>query len=245
MIGKTVSHYTIIEELGRGGMGVVYKAEDTKLHRMVALKFLPPEAAPADEAKERFGHEARAAIMDFGLAKLRSRTILTKEGTTLGTVAYMSPEQAAGRAVDHRTDIWSFGVMLFEMICGRRPFAGEYDQAMIYSILNDEPEPLTAVRTGVPPEFERIVAKCLQKAPGERYQTTADLMADLRHLDRIMRERGATSLSAAPVAPRTDSSRVSAVPPTAAPPEVAPGAPIRRNIPVSYTHLTLPTKRIV
>jgi serine/threonine protein kinase/tetratricopeptide (TPR) repeat protein len=273
MIGKTISHYRIVEELGRGGMGVVYKAEDTKLGRTVALKFLPPEFTQDAEAKERFKHEAQAAavlnhnnictvyeidehegqsfismeyieglslksmiasgplelsatmdiaiqiaaglseahekdvvhrdikpanimitakgqakIMDFGLAKLRSRTVLTREGTTLGTIAYMSPEQAKGRAVDHRTDIWSFGVMLFEMISGRRPFKGDYDQAMIYSLLNDSPEPLTAIRTGVPPELERIAAKCMEKNPDERYQTVADLMADLRHLGRIMKE---------------------------------------------------------
>jgi TolB-like protein/Tfp pilus assembly protein PilF/predicted Ser/Thr protein kinase len=282
MIGKTVSHYKILEELGRGGMGVVYTAEDTKLHRIVALKFLPPEFTRDVDARERFSHEAQAAaalnhanictvyeidehedqsfiameyvegrdlksmieggplkletvldtasqiaqglaeahekdvihrdvkpanilittknqvkIMDFGLAKLRSQTVLTREGTTLGTVAYMSPEQAVGNPVDHRTDIWSFGVVLYEMISGLRPFKGDYDQAMIYSLLNDEPEPLTAVRTGVHPELERIVHKCIEKDPGERYQTMADLTADLRHLDRIIRERTTTSRSIA------------------------------------------------
>jgi serine/threonine protein kinase len=273
MIGKTISHYKIIEELGRGGMGVVYRAEDTKLHREVALKFLPREFTRDTAAKERFSHEAQAAavlnhpnictvyeiddhegqsfismeyidgrslkslidegpmglsaaldvamqiaaglgeahekdvvhrdikpanvivtgkgqakIMDFGLAKLRSQTVLTREGTTLGTVAYMSPEQAMGKTVDHRTDIWSFGVVLYEMISGQRPFKGDYDQAVLYSVMHKEPEPLTALRTGVPPELERIVNKCMEKDPGERYQTTADVVADLRHLGRIMRE---------------------------------------------------------
>jgi serine/threonine-protein kinase len=135
----------------------------------------------------------QAKIMDFGLAKLRRQTVLTKEGTTLGTVAYMSPEQASGKTVDHRTDIWSFGVMLYEMISGRRPFKGEYDQAVIYSVLHDAPEPLTALRTGVPPELERIVNKCMEKDPTERYQTAADLMADLRRLGRLMREEVSTS----------------------------------------------------
>ncbi|UCF04540.1 MAG: protein kinase [bacterium] len=283
MIGKTISHYNIIEEIGRGGMGVVYKAEDTKLHRTVALKFLPPEFTRDPEAKERFSHEAQAAaalnhtnictiyeidehegqsfiamehiegrglksiiaerplelattldiamqiaeglaeahekdvihrdikpanimitgkgqvkIMDFGLAKLRSQTVLTKEGTTLGTVAYMSPEQARGRPADQRTDLWSLGVVLYEMVAGKRPFAGEYDQAMIYSVLNVEPEPLTAVRSGVPPELERIVNKSLEKDPTERYQTAAGLIADLRHLRRIMGEGVETSRSIGP-----------------------------------------------
>jgi len=234
MIGKTISHYKILEKLGEGGMGVVYKAEDTKLRRTVALKFLPPELTRDSEAKERFIHEARAAaalnhpnictiheidesegqffiameyvegeslkdviegnlpkvlnfrealdlasrvadglneahgkgiihrdikpdnimitskgqakIMDFGLAKLRGQTKLTREGTTLGTVAYMSPEQARGDEVDHRTDIWSLGVILYEMLTGHLPFRGEYDQAVIYAIMNEEPEAATGLR---------------------------------------------------------------------------------------------------
>jgi serine/threonine-protein kinase len=269
MIGKTISHYTILEELGRGGMGVVYKAEDTKLKRTVALKFLPPDFTSDTEARERFIHEARAAaalnhtnictiyeideadgkyfiameliegvslkekitggplpldtsidiarqiagglekahsrgivhrdiksanimitgdgqvkIMDFGLAKSRGATQLTKEGTTLGTTQYMSPEQARGHAVDHRSDIWSLGVVLFEMVTGRFPFAGDYDQAVIYSILNEEPAALTGLRTGVPVELERIANKCLEKDPAERYQTASGISADLLHLER-------------------------------------------------------------
>jgi TolB-like protein/predicted Ser/Thr protein kinase len=271
MIGKTVSHYRILEKLGEGGMGVVYKAEDTKLKRTVALKFLPPELTRDPEAKARFIREAQAAasldhpdictiyeideadnqsfismayidgerlkdkiergplkleeaveialhiaqglqgahekgiihrdiksanimltssgqvkVMDFGLAKLAGTTAVTREGTTLGTAGYMSPEQARGEDANSRTDIWSLGVVLYEMLTGRLPFRGEYDQALVYQIMNDAPEPITSLRTGVPVEFERIVTKCLEKNSDERYQTAADLIADLRHLQRGM-----------------------------------------------------------
>ena len=269
MIGKTISHYRIIEELGRGGMGVVYSAEDMKLKRTVALKFLSPQTLGTDEEKARFVHEAQAAaalshpnictifeiedhegqsfiamehvdggslldriesgplkldeaiditmqvaaglqeahekgivhrdikpanlmitpkgqikIMDFGLAKAQGQTMLTKADTTLGTFAYMSPEQAEGEDIDHRADIWSLGVVLYEMVTGRRPFMGDYEQAVIYSILNEKPEPVTALRTGVPTELERIIVKCYERDTAERYQTAADLIADLRHLQR-------------------------------------------------------------
>ncbi|UCE19253.1 MAG: serine/threonine protein kinase, partial [Gemmatimonadota bacterium] len=229
MIGKTISHYKILEKLGEGGMGVVYKAEDTKLDRIVALKFLPPQLTSDTEAKERFIHEAKAAaalnhpsictiheideaegqtfivmeyiegrelrdiggmrhaetltlnkvlnyaiqiaeglqeahgrdiihrdikpanimvtqndqikIMDFGLAKLRGVSKLTQTGSTLGTVQYMSPEQAQGIEVDQRSDIFSFGVVLYELITGQLPFKGEHEAAVIYSIVNETPEP--------------------------------------------------------------------------------------------------------
>jgi serine/threonine protein kinase/tetratricopeptide (TPR) repeat protein len=269
MIGKTVSYYKILEKLGEGGMGVVYKAEDTKLKRIVALKFLPPGLTRDPQAKERFLHEAQAAaalehqhicniyeidetedqifivmscfegqtlkekidagplkidkalkiavqaaeglqaahekrivhrdiksanimvtekgqtkIMDFGLAKLKGQTKITKEGSTLGTAPYMSPEQAQGADVDHRTDIWSLGVVLYEMITGQLPFKGEYEQAVVYSIMNEEPEPLTALRTGVPLELERIINKTLAKNPSERYQHADDLVVDLKKLEK-------------------------------------------------------------
>lgn len=269
MIGQTISHYNILEKLGEGGMGVVYKAEDTKLKRTVALKFLPPGLTRDPEAKERFSTEARAAaalehqhicniyeiaeaedrvfivmsyfegqtlrekidagpltidealkiarqaakglqaahekgilhrdiksdnimvtvkgrtkILDFGLAKLKGQTQITKEGSTLGTAAYMSPEQARGAEVDHRTDIWSLGVVLYEMITGQLPFKGDYEQAVIYSIMNEAPEPLTSLRTGVPMELERIVNKALAKDPAERYQHADDLMVDLKKLQK-------------------------------------------------------------
>jgi len=270
MIDQTISHYKILAKLGEGGMGVVYKAEDTKLKRIVALKFLPSSIMASEAEKARFVHEAQAAaalnhpnictiyeidevdgqqfiamefvegqslkakieagplkldetlniamqvaeglqaahekkithrdikpanimithkgqakIMDFGLAKLAGRTVVTKEGTTLGTVAYMSPEQARGEAVDHRTDIWAFGVVLYEMITGQHPFKGVYEQAVVYSILNEEPEPLIppgAGRTGVPMELERLVNKALAKKINLRYQNVEDLLVDLRAL---------------------------------------------------------------
>jgi len=274
MIGKTISHYKIIEEIGAGGMGVVYKALDIKLDRTVALKFLPPHLSINKEEKQRFIHEAKAAaaldhpnicsiyeideteegrmfiamafyegktlnekisgvganggsplplnnaidiaiqiaeglnkahkkdivhrdiksaniiiteegevkILDFGLAKLRGATKLTKEGTTLGTIAYMSPEQASGEKVDNRSDIWSLGVLLYEMITGQLPFKGEYEQAIMYAIMNEDPEPITGLRTGVPRELERIVNKTLNKDISARYQNVADMIVDLKNL---------------------------------------------------------------
>ena len=269
MIGKTISHYKILEELGRGGMGVVYKAEDTKLKRTVALKFLAPIALGSEEEKARFVHEAQAAasldhpnictvheiddaegqtfiamayiagqslkekvetgplqlnetldiaiqvaeglqeaheksivhrdiksanimvsdkgqakITDFGLAKLTGRTKLTKSNMTFGTVAYMSPEQTQGEEVDHRSDIFSLGVVLYEMITGQHSFKGDYEQAVVYSILHEDPEPITGLRTGVPMELERIVNKALAKNPGERYQHVDELLVDLRSVGR-------------------------------------------------------------
>jgi non-specific serine/threonine protein kinase len=119
-------------------------------------------------------------ILDFGLAKLSTQTKLTKESTTLGTVSYMSPEQAKGEDVDYRTDIWSLGVILYEMLTGQLPFKGEYESAVIYSILNDSQEPVTGLRTGIPMELERIINKCLNKNPSDRYQHIDELIVDLR-----------------------------------------------------------------
>ncbi|MFC2084999.1 protein kinase [Bacteroidota bacterium] len=276
MIGKTISHYRIIEKLGGGGMGIVYKALDTKLDRHVALKFLPPSFSADEESKQRFINEAKAAsslqhdnictihdidetknlpgetggqlficmdfyegetlkkkieegplkivelievaiqiseglnrahqkgivhrdikpanifvrddgriiILDFGLAKVTGQTQLTTLGSTVGTVAYMSPEQTSGGEVDHRTDIWSLGVVLYEMTAGKNPFIGEYDQAVTYSIINEEAEPLTGLRTGVPMELERIVNKSLSKSPDERYQHVDEFLADLKKLNK-------------------------------------------------------------
>ena len=144
--------------------------------------------------------------MDFGLAQLVERSRLTRKDTTLGTVAYMSPEQSMAAGTDHRTDIWALGVVLYEMVCGQMPFRGDYDQAVMYSITNEEPEPLTALRTGVPMELEWITGKCLMKDQAQRYQSTADLIVDLENLreklksgkSTIMRARAATGGLAGP-----------------------------------------------
>jgi TolB-like protein/Tfp pilus assembly protein PilF/predicted Ser/Thr protein kinase len=279
MIGKTISHYKILSKLGEGGMGVVYKAQDTKLDRTVALKFLPAHLLSDEEARTRFVHEAKAAsaldhpniatiheidaaegqsfismayvdgkrlqdivreeriplervldvavqmgeglsaahkrgivhrdiksdnimvtadgvvkIMDFGLAKLGGVSKVTKPGSTVGTVAYMSPEQCQGMEVDERSDIFSFGVVLYEMITAQLPFKGEHEAAIVYSICNQDPEPLARYKTGVPEELQRIVAKALQKDPAVRYQTVADMLADLRHL----RKKGLGRSASAP-----------------------------------------------
>lgn len=266
MIGQTISHYRITSKLGEGGMGIVYQADDLKLSRKVALKFLSSHDLTDHEDHIRFLREARAAaslgdhpnictihdieesadstfivmaliegqtlrqriaedppalaealdivtqvtrglqaahekgivhrdikpgnvmidgagqakITDFGLAKLADATQMTRTRTTMGTVAYMSPEQARGTAVDARSDLWSVGVVLYEMIAGRRPFASKQAQAVIFAILNEEPTPLDQAREEVPREIGWIVAKCMAKDPAERYQSAAELLEDLQ-----------------------------------------------------------------
>jgi serine/threonine protein kinase/tetratricopeptide (TPR) repeat protein len=275
MIGKTISHYKILEKLGEGGMGVVYKAEDTKLKRTVALKFLPNELTRDEEAKRRFIQEAQAAsaldhsnictifevnetregqsyivmayyegetlkdkikdkkqkiknavditiqiaqglaeahengvvhrdikpanilltkksdvkILDFGLAKLSGQTRITKTGTTVGTIAYMSPEQLRSEVIDHRTDIWSLGVVLYEMVTGQLPFKGEYEQAMIYSILNETFPPAESINPEISKELEQIISHSLEKDPTKRYQSATDLIIDLQYMEREVEAR--------------------------------------------------------
>ena len=269
LLGRTISHYKVVEKLGQGGMGVVYKAEDTKLGRLVALKFLAPHLVEDQEGRQRFIHEGKAAaaldhsnictvyevnqeaeqtfiamayvegqsvkqkieqrplkldkaldiavqtalglkaahqkgivhrdikpanlmlteedqvkIMDFGLAHVAAHTKLTKTGTTLGTVAYMSPEQSQAEEADRRTDVWSLGVVLYEMVTGQLPFKGDYEQAVAYNILNQDPEPITALRAGLPMELEFIVGKALAKDREERYQQVEEMIVDLRALQK-------------------------------------------------------------
>jgi TolB-like protein/tetratricopeptide (TPR) repeat protein len=268
MIGKTVSHYRIVEKLGEGGMGVVYRAEDTRLERTVALKFLPSGLTSDPDAKQRFIREARAAsaldhpnictihevdesddgqlfivmtcyagrtlqeiidegplpiddavdiagqvarglskahahgivhrdikpgnvfvtedgqvkIFDFGLAKLGAPSRLTRDGSSLGTLTHMSPELLSGGEADERSDIWALGVLLYEMVTGRLPFEGSHDPAVMYSVLNQDPPPIEDSRAGVPPALDRVVRRCLQKNPAERYPSVEAVAAELERI---------------------------------------------------------------
>src|SRR6266852_225000 len=246
MIGRTISHYQIVEKLGEGGMGVVYKAEDLQLKRIVALKFLPQHLVSTDEERARFQQEAQAAatlnhpnictihaigehegsqfidmeyvdgatlrqklplsnvseevgfaiqigealqephskgilhrdikadnvmvnskhqikVMDFGLAKLKGSLKLTRTSSTVGTIAYMAPEQIQGGEVDARSDLFSFGVVLFEMLTGHMPFRGEHEAAVMYSILNEEPASVRSYRDEDSTEIDRIIHRALEK----------------------------------------------------------------------------------
>ena len=154
------------------------------------------------------GSRGLVKVMDFGLAQLAGGSKFTREGTTLGTMSYMSPEQAAGAETDSRTDIWSLGVVLYEMVAGQPPFRGDYEQVVVYSIINEPPEPLTAVRTGVPKELERIANKCLAKEAASRYQGVSELLVDLRELQKEQQVEGATRARSAPTpAPAPQSHR--------------------------------------
>lgn len=268
MPDKNISHYKILGKLGEGGMGVVFKAHDTKLDRPVALKLLPLHLQSGDDAKERFLQEARAAsaldhpnvctiheigesedgsmfismayyegeslqerikrgapgfsealdiaiqtarglqsahesgivhrdikpgnimltprgdvkIVDFGLAKLAGQSRLTQSGSTIGTAAYMSPEQINNEAVDHRSDIFSFGLLLYELFTGIHPFKSDYFHAMMYSIINDEPKPVTDLNPELPDELQWIIEKTIRKNSNDRYQTMNDLVIHLEAL---------------------------------------------------------------
>lgn len=266
-VSTLISHYKIIEKIGEGGMGVVYKAEDIMLKRPVALKFLRPEAMKNAEQKQRIFKEAQAAasmdhsnictiyeiaelegqtfiamafidgqslekkinegplpidealdiaiqvaqgldkahshgivhrdiksanilmtgdgkakIVDFGIAKLGDTPQLTREGATLGTIAYMSPEQARGEFIDHRTDLWSLGVVLYEMLTGTLPFGRESGVTTIYSILNAEPHSITEIRSNMPASLDRIMRRALAKNLAQRYQNAGEMFADISAL---------------------------------------------------------------
>ena len=267
MTGQTILQYEIQEKLGEGGMGVVYKAKDTKLDRFVALKFLSQNVSATETDRQRFMQEAKAAatlshpnictiydvqefegqlfiamefiegetlrdrktnislkqaidigiqvaeglsaahekgivhrdikpenvmvkkdghvqIMDFGLAKQQGVSRLTREGSTVGTLGYMSPEQVQGFNVDHRTDIFSFGVLLYELISGQSPFKGMHETAIIYEIVNVDPEPISILKPELSPDLDAIMLECLAKDPDDRYQSTKEIVKDLRRLKR-------------------------------------------------------------
>lgn len=263
VIGQTISHYKITEKLGEGGMGVVYKAEDTRLKRTVALKFLPKGLEAHEPERARFLQEAQAAsalnhpnicaihtlgehedqqfidmeyvdgktlrqlipiqkiedaityairigealeeahshgivhrdvkpdnvmvtarnqvkVMDFGLAKLKGSLKLTKTSSTVGTLAYMAPEQIQGGEADARSDIFSFGIVLYEMLTGHLPFRGEHEAAILYSVVNEEPVPVANYRPESSPDLNRIIRRALEKDPWDRYQSVADMVSELR-----------------------------------------------------------------
>lgn len=292
MIGQTISHYKILEKLGEGGMGIVYKAHDTKLDRIVALKFLPHHLTANDAEKARFLQEARAAatlnhpnvctiyridehndqqfiemeyvegetlrkkisdmpvkqviefaiqigealaeahlkgivhrdvkaenimvntknqvkVMDFGLAKLKGSLKLTRTSSTVGTLAYMAPEQIQGGEVDARSDIFSFGIVLFEMLTGKTPFRGEHEASMMYSIVNEEPESVLKHKPDISPELDRIIHRALEKDPADRYQHTDDMVSELRRLQKQTTKVSRASLTEMPAMKQQSTDQIS------------------------------------
>jgi len=281
MIGASIRHYNLIRELGSGGMGTVYLAEDTKLKRNVALKFLSPKVSADDETMERFQREAQAAaalnhpsivtiyeigeadgqkyiameyvegetlrtkisagqmpvdevvriakqvctglgkahekgivhrdikpenilitkegeakILDFGIAKLRGAANLTKESMTVGTTRYMSPEQIKGEGVDPRSDIWSMGVVMYELLTCASPFKGDYDSALMYAILSEKPEPITHHRKDVPQGLERLIMKALEKEKRHRPREMAEMIASCSDLELAPGEESTVTMVA-------------------------------------------------
>lgn len=277
MIGKTILHYKILEKLGEGGMGIVYLADDTRLERKVAIKFLPKEIARDPDNQNRFENEAKAAaalnhpniatihaieesdksqfivmefidgmelkdaiksvkgefpfdidlsiryaiqiarainiahsnkiihrdikssniminragqlkVMDFGLAKKEHQKHVDLLKSTIGTAAYMSPEQASGADVDERTDIWSFGIVLYELLTGELPFKAEYEQALMYAIQHEDYSPAIKIRPDIPELLDNIINKCLQKDPDERFQSLKEI---LKEFDKLRQVTGA------------------------------------------------------
>lgn len=267
MIGKSISHYKILDQIGQGGMGVIYKAQDTRLNRLVALKFLPQSLTRSSEEKNRFIQEAVAAsalnhpnivtiyeidevdgdsfismeliegknlkdliqngplsleqffniafqtaeglnkahqkgivhrdiksenilvnqdgiakITDFGVAKLKGAAGMTLAGTVLGTTAYMSPEQANGEEVDQRSDIFSLGIIFYEILTGELPFKGVHPMAIMYAIVNEEPLSPKSLREEIPSGLAEIISRSLAKKKEERYQTLSVLLEDLKTL---------------------------------------------------------------